>query len=176
MAFHLIQRFGISNPSPGFIKRVATAFKMGSYDGGRFGSGEYGDLGALVAAILLDSETREVVLDADPATGHIREPLIKVISFFRSQGVNFKAPLHMPTLASLESKIGQGSFESPSVFSFFEPDFMPFTSSVQAAGLYAPEAMVLDSDNVLDLHEAMLSTIKFGISNCYKPSFEFLRG
>lgn len=116
MAFHLIQRFGISNPSPGFIERVATAYKTGSYDGGRFGGGEYGDLGALVAAILLDSETREVVLDADPATGQVREPLVKVISFFRAQKLAFKAPLHMPTLMSLESRIGQGSFESPSVF------------------------------------------------------------
>ncbi|KAL7541680.1 LOW QUALITY PROTEIN: hypothetical protein ACHAXR_011131 [Thalassiosira sp. AJA248-18] len=176
MAFHLIQRFGISNPSPGFIERVATAYKAGSYDNGRFGSGEYGDLGALVAAILLDSETRAVVLDADPVTGHVREPLVKVISFFRAQGVNFKAPLHMPTLMSLESRIGQGSFESPSVFSFFAPDFVPFTSSVQSAGLYVPEAMVLESDNVLDLHEAMFSTIKFGISTCYQPSFEGLRG
>ena len=48
----LIQRFGISNPSPRFIERVATAYSTGLY--GQIGSGKYGDLGALAAAILLD--------------------------------------------------------------------------------------------------------------------------
>jgi uncharacterized protein (DUF1800 family) len=114
MAYHLIQRFGVSNPSPTFIERVATAYKLGSYDNGRFGSGKYGDLAALVAAILLDDETRKAVLDADPSHGHVREPLIKVLSFFRGMRVRFASPLHIPTLLSSESKIGQGSFESPS--------------------------------------------------------------
>jgi uncharacterized protein (DUF1800 family) len=119
MASRLIQRFGVSNPSPGFIERVATAYMTGSYDNGRFGSGKYGDLSALAAAILLDTETRQVALDADPINGHIREPLVKVLSFFRSQGVSYMSPLGVPTLLNTEDKIGQGSFESPGVFSFF---------------------------------------------------------
>ena len=83
LAIRMIQRFGISNPSPAFIERVATSYTLGSYDNGRFGSGKYGDLGAMTAAILLDDETRQVVLDADPAHGHLREPLVKLLSFFR---------------------------------------------------------------------------------------------
>lgn len=58
MAIRIIQRFGISNPSPQFIHRVATAYSTGLYDG-QFGSGEYGDLGAMAAAILLDDESRQ---------------------------------------------------------------------------------------------------------------------
>ena len=81
MSLRVIQRFGISNPSPGFIERVATAYKMGSY--GQVGSGKYGDLGAMVAAILLDEESRAAVLDADQSHGALREPLIKVLAFFR---------------------------------------------------------------------------------------------
>ena len=46
LASRMIQRFGISNPSPGFVERVATAYKTGSYMD-QFGSGNYGDLGAL---------------------------------------------------------------------------------------------------------------------------------
>ena len=116
MASRLIQRFGVSNPSPPFIERVATAYSIGSYssNGKIFGSGKYGDLGALIAAILLDDETREVALDADAAHGHLREPLIKVLAFYRAMGVSFESPLHIPTLLASESKIGQGSFESPS--------------------------------------------------------------
>ena len=81
MAYRLLQRFGLSNPSPGLIERVATAYSTGSY--GQIGSGLYGDLRALVAAILLDDESRQVALDADPTHGSLREPLVKVMSLFR---------------------------------------------------------------------------------------------
>mgnify|MGYP001130838593 CR=1 FL=1 len=76
MALRFCQRFGISNPSPAYIERVATAYKSGIYQS--IGSGEYGDLGAMVASVLLDDESRQVVLDQDPSHGHIREPLLKV--------------------------------------------------------------------------------------------------
>lgn len=119
LSLRLLQRFGLSNPSPGLVERVAIAYSEGSYEG--IGSGKYGDLGALVAAALLDDESREVVLDLDPSHGHIREPLVKLLSFFRSMGIAFDMPLRIPSLLSLEGDIGQGSFESPSVFSFFLP-------------------------------------------------------
>jgi hypothetical protein len=173
LATRLIQRFGISNPSPRFIERVATAYSTGSY--GQIGTGEYGDLGALVAAILLDDESRQVVLDADPIFGQLREPLVKVIAFFRSMGLQYNLPLHMPTLLDTESLIGQGSYESPSVFSFFLPEFAPSVDVVQSAGVVAPEAMVLDGRNVLNLLEAMYNTIKFGVTDCVWPSFEAYR-
>lgn len=76
MALRFCQRFGISNPSPAYIERVATAYKSGIYQS--IGSGEYGDLGAMVASVLLDDESRQVVLDQDPSHGHIREPILKV--------------------------------------------------------------------------------------------------
>lgn len=171
MASRLIQRFGISNPSPGFIERVATAYATGSYGTPpRFGSGKYGDLGALAAAILLDDEARQVVLDSDPSHGHLREPLIKVTSFFRSMGVRWAQPLHIPTLMGKESKIGQGSYEIKSVFSFFLPEFVPSVGSVMSGGLVAPESMILSGDNVLDLLESVFSVVKLGISECYKPT------
>ena len=45
LAIRMIQRFGISNPSPGFIERVAIAYATGSYK--NIGSGNYGDMSAL---------------------------------------------------------------------------------------------------------------------------------
>jgi hypothetical protein len=50
LATRIIQRFGISNPSPRFVESVAEAYKSGSFQGaGRnFGSSSYGDLGAMV--------------------------------------------------------------------------------------------------------------------------------
>jgi hypothetical protein len=59
VAFRLIQRFVSSNPSPRYIKAVATAFKTGTYAGAghttTFGAGKYGDLAATIAAVLLVS-------------------------------------------------------------------------------------------------------------------------
>lgn len=53
LAKRMAQRFGISNPTPGFVSRVANAFTTGLYtsdDGISFGSNGYGDLGAMIVA------------------------------------------------------------------------------------------------------------------------------
>jgi len=77
VATSLIQRFGISNPSPRYISQVSTAFKTGVYSKKKlpvsFGNGRYGDLEATIAAILLDREATSVALDADPSAGSLRE-------------------------------------------------------------------------------------------------------
>lgn len=75
LATRLIQRFGISNPSPRYVETVAIAFKNGSYSSGgvTFGSSNYGDLGAAAAAIVLDRESTSEILDADPTGGSLRE-------------------------------------------------------------------------------------------------------
>ena len=77
---------------------MATAYKTGTF--GQFGSGKYGDLGAMVAAILLDNESRSVVLDTDQTHGHLREPLVKVISAFRSMGLQYEMPKSRELLQS----------------------------------------------------------------------------
>lgn len=76
----------VSNPSPGYVERVASAFTTGSYssNGIDFGTGEYGDLEATVASILLDKEPLTVAVDADPTFGSAREPLLRVMHVMRS--------------------------------------------------------------------------------------------
>ena len=74
MARKLIQRFTSSNPSPRYVKAVVDGFRSGTH-GGRTFTGQYGDLGAAFAAILLDREARSPTLDADPTHGQLREPL-----------------------------------------------------------------------------------------------------
>jgi len=53
-------------------------------NGVAFGTQVWGDMAATIAAILLDREATTVVLDADPAHGSLREPLVKVISLMRN--------------------------------------------------------------------------------------------
>ena len=167
LAVRLAQRFGLSNPSPNLIERVAIAYSTGSYEANdlKFGSGKYGDLGALIAAILLDPESRETVLDSDQSHGHAKAPLEKVISFFRSMGLKYESPLAMPTLLDTHDKIGQGSYESPSVFNFYLVEYAP-PGVIRDAGLVAPETMVHQGYRLLYLLDAMATTVKFGINDC----------
>jgi hypothetical protein len=54
-------------------------FSTGAYKDKVY-SGQYGDLAATVAAILLEPEARSVMLDYDPTFGRLREPLLKVVA------------------------------------------------------------------------------------------------
>ena len=58
---------------------ITLAFRTGTYNGKSY-SGQYGDLAATVAAILLEPEARSGMLDYDPTFGRLREPLLKVIA------------------------------------------------------------------------------------------------
>lgn len=81
----LIRHLITSNPSPRYVKVVADAFTTGSYTsvGHTFGSGKHGDLGATIAAIMLDSEARSSTLDDDGNHGRAREPLLKIMHMVR---------------------------------------------------------------------------------------------
>ena len=112
LALRFIQRFGVSNPSPGYIARVAESFTSGTYSFSEssstsiaFGSGVYGDLTAMIASLLLDRESRSVLLDADPFHGSFREPLIKVISFMRN--LEYKSNAKFVAFGRMRNLIGQ---------------------------------------------------------------------
>eukprot|EP00957_Ditylum_brightwellii_P028973 2188601-Ditylum_brightwellii.AAC.1 len=86
IATRLIQHLVTSNPSPRYVGDVAEAFRTGTYSDGvnTFGTGTYGDLEATVASVFLDDEARSTTLDADVTHGRAREPLLKLIHFFRA--------------------------------------------------------------------------------------------
>ena len=130
----LIQYFGISNPSPRYIKQVATSFQDGIYTWSNssstisHGNGEWGDLAATVAAIVLDREAAFPILDDDPTSGSLRQPLLKLISFMRSMNYtrSDSAKLNYPLISGISGKIGQMTYECETVFGFFRPDYSPF--------------------------------------------------
>ncbi len=160
----LIQRFGISNPSPRYVNTVAEAFRHGKYifDNGSvsfsFGSAKYGDLAATVAAIIMDRESRATVLDADLSFGGMREPLIKVISLMRGMAYT-QTSREFASLYDLDAKIGQSPHYLPSVFSFFLPEFAP-PGVIAQASLVAPESMLLQ--NSIGLVNGLISLLKYG--------------
>ena len=157
----LIQKLTTSNPSPRYVKEVVMAFRSGQY-GGNVYSGEYGDLGAAVAAIFMDREARDVTLDLDPAAGKLREPVLKVLHVMRS--LEYK-PRDGVEIEMLWSRIGQIPFYSPSIFNYYLPDYTP-TGPVARASLYAPEAELLTTPYVIGYMNGIASLADNGLTGC----------
>jgi uncharacterized protein (DUF1800 family) len=128
----LIQRLVTSNPSPAYIARVSAVFNNN-------GAGVRGDLAAVVRAILLDPEARNVSLADDAHYGKLREPMVRFAGVLRA--FHGGAPNGRFNLSNLQNDIGQGPFKSPSVFNFFEPDFSQ-PGVVADIGLYSPEFQI----------------------------------
>ena len=164
VSYRLIQRFGISNPSPRYMEAVTTAFAEGEYTSGgvNFGNGEYGNLEATVAAILLDREASPL-LDADPTVGSLKEPLLRVLHFFRS--MEYKSDYPLLLLDNMDTKIGQEAHNIPTVFSYFLPEYAP-PGAIATAGLTAPEAYVANTPKALGLISGFFSLSKYGLVSC----------
>ena len=169
IATRLIQLLITSNPSPRYVQSVAHAFKTGRFSeshqsSNKFGSGRYGDMEAVVAAIFLDPEARSTALAVDRTHGRAREPLLKVMHFLRSMelGADEERQIHLP---ELRSKIGQEAHYSPSVFNFFIPSFQPI-GPVLASNLVSPESQLLDPPQVLSFINGITSVTKYGLADC----------
>ena len=127
MAIRLIQRLTTSNPSPGYVRRVAQVFN----DNGR---GVRGDLGAVVKAILLDPEARPAMpMEID---GKLKEPVLRLTQLFKAYNATSQSGRY-PLVASYII-FGQGPLQSPSVFNFFSPFYAP-PGEIRNSGLVAPE-------------------------------------
>ena len=70
----LIQRLVTSNPTPGYISRVAAVFADN-------GQGERGDMGAVIKAILMDPEARTCSALEEDRFGKLREPFARYTHF-----------------------------------------------------------------------------------------------
>jgi uncharacterized protein (DUF1800 family) len=128
----LIQRLVTSNPSPGYVYRVAQVFADN-------GSGARGDLGAVVRAILLDYEARSPAAAGSFSYGKMREPLLRTTALFRAFGATSNTG-RIP-LVNSNDQIAQMALSAPTVFNFFEPGYVQ-PGPLAAAGLYAPEFQI----------------------------------
>ena len=137
IARRLIQNLVTSNPSPGYVRRVAEAFADN-------GQGVRGDMKAVLRAILLDSEARYGQwLQAD-RFGKLREPQLKFTHLWRAldaRSGNGRVG-NLSTWPYLEERIGQAPLRSPTVFNFFKPDYSR-PGEIRTAGLRSPEFQIL---------------------------------
>jgi uncharacterized protein (DUF1800 family) len=155
----LIQRLVTSNPSAGYVYRVAQKFADN-------GAGVRGDLGAVVRAILTDYEARSPEVLGNFGYGKIKEPLLRMTAFLRAFNVA------APNGRYLDSYFGEGRYgpqfwpvgvfagpgyffaqqplDSRTVFNFFSSTYSP-PGAMAAAGLVAPELEITDSNYAIQV-------------------------
>ena len=127
LAIRLIQRLTASNPSPGYVQRVAAAFNDNGF-------GVRGDMGAVVKAILLDDEARpDFPMEID---GKLKEPLLRLTQLWRAYDARSESGAFPLIISSII--FGQGPLQSPSVFNFFSPFYAP-AGEIRNSSLVAPE-------------------------------------
>jgi uncharacterized protein (DUF1800 family) len=136
----LIQQLVTSNPTPGYISRVAAVFNND-------GTGRRGNLGAVVKAVLMDPEARGSG-PVDANYGHLKEPVLYALNLLRAfdarsfDGVDPRSDgyINPQTL-----NMGQDLWRPPTVFSYFPADF----EVPGLPGVAGPEFGILSASTAL---------------------------
>ena len=164
IARNLIEHLVTSNPTPGYIGRVAAVFNNN-------GSGVRGDLGAVIQAILLDSEARG---PAPPAVfGHLQEPVLFICRFLRAFNTSgattdfVLSDTYLPT----NLQMGEDLFRSPSVFNYYPPIF-----NIPEVGVNGPEFAIQSTTTALARMNIVAETTyhTMPISNPNRPTGTWL--
>jgi uncharacterized protein (DUF1800 family) len=108
----LIQHLVTSNPSPAYVARVSAVFADN-------GSGVRGDMGAVINAILTDSEARGDS-PAENNAGHLREPALFITAMLRGLGGQSDGVLPRSAISAM----GEPIYSAASVFNFYPPSFV----------------------------------------------------
>lgn len=132
ISYRLIQRLVMSNPSPGYVRNVATVFKSSK-----------GDLRAVVTAILTDPEALA------PGSGKIQEPVLFATSLLRSLDAKVTNPAG---LVRQGTDMGQTVLAPPSVFSYFSPFY-------RTMGVPAPEFQGVNASTALGRINFVYATV-----------------
>jgi uncharacterized protein (DUF1800 family) len=150
----MIQHMVTSNPSPAYVSRVAGVFRDN-------GAGVRGDMKAVIQAILLDPEARDsTAAGSNPQYGKVREALVRYTEWARAFTAQSRNGAF--NLGSTEDPIfalGEMTLRSPSVFNWFAPGYVPPNTSIEKAGLLAPEMQMTDVSTVVGYLNYMQSAI-----------------
>jgi uncharacterized protein (DUF1800 family) len=151
----LIQRLVTSNPSTGYIDRVARVFNNN-------GSGVRGDMKAVIRAILTDPEARNLAL-LDNESGKLREPVVRFVHWMRAFGAQSRdGRFLLGATTDPSTSLAQSPLASPSVFNFYRPGYVPPNSLVGSAGLVAPEAQITTETSVAGYLNFMRGVVSTG--------------
>lgn len=134
----LIQRLVTSNPAPAYVRDIAAVFDNN-------GSGQRGDLKAVVRAILLHPQAQAVGNSA----GKVREPVLRLSAFLRAfPHASDTGFWRIGNTDNPATSLGQTPLRAPSVFNFYRPGYVAPGSQSAAAGLVAPEMQLLNESSI----------------------------
>lgn len=154
----LIQRLVTSNPSPAYVARISAVFNDD-------GQGNYGNLGAVLRAVLTDAEARSESWRTSPNYGKFREPFLKRIHLLRALRARSESGRFY--FWNVQDQYGQAPLSSPSVFNFYFPSFSPH-GPLQEGGLLAPEAQIITDTMIVRTANDLTAQIYWGyIGNQY---------
>lgn len=154
----LIQRLVTSNPTPQYVDRVAAVFEND-------GSGERGDLGAVVRAILLDEEARFGHIRQPATFGKVREPLLRLTQVWRGLDARWLQDRMFPDDIDIHLRYNQSPLAAPSVFNFFSPSYTP-GGAVGAVGMVAPEMQAITDTFAISLTNDQWGRIHWQCQGC----------
>lgn len=151
----LIQRFVTSNPSPAYVGRVAAAFNNN-------GQGVRGDMRAVLRAVLLDAEARDMNTSNQSTWGKLREPMVRFGNWMRAFDARSSNGVYaIWNLEDNVSSLGQNPLRAPSVFNWFRPDYAP-PGQILNQSLVAPEFQITHETTVTGYANFMAYTAERG--------------
>ncbi|MBW8880751.1 MAG: DUF1800 domain-containing protein [Asticcacaulis sp.] len=154
----LIQRLVTSNPSPAYVKRVATVFNNN-------GHGVRGDMKAVIRAILTDPEARSATNIADPSFGKLREPVVRLGHLLRAfNATSYTGQWRIRSTAPNWS-LSQAALDAPSVFNFWRPGYVPPQTTLGRNNFVAPEFQGANEVSVAGYINTLQYTINYGIGD-----------
>ncbi|MBB6145329.1 uncharacterized protein (DUF1800 family) [Silvibacterium bohemicum] len=153
----LIQHLVTSNPSPAYVSRVAAVFQDD-------GQGVRGDMQAVLQAILLDEEARgSAAASSNPQYGKVREAMVRYTEWARAFTAQSRTgSFNLRTTEDPIYALGEMTLRSPTVFNWFAPGYVPPGTSIEQAGLTAPEMEMTDVSTVVGYLNYMQSAIGAG--------------
>ena len=161
---NLIQHLVSSNPTPAYIERVSNVFVDD-------GTGMRGNLAAVVKAILLDPEARNLSAALHPHAGRLKGPMLRTVSMARYTEAGAETPsLHddagiqfwLPKKETLFADYLELPFASPSVFNFYEPEFSR-PGEIRELDLLSPEFQITNALTVTTIPNRLLYFIQNGM-------------
>jgi uncharacterized protein (DUF1800 family) len=157
----LIQRLVTSNPSPAYVQRVAAVFQDD-------GQGVRGDMQAVITAILMDDEARNTTSPTytSPNYGRVQEPMVRFTHMARAFVAESRSgAFDVGGTDDPAYGLAEMAQRSPTVFNWFAPGYIPVGTSIEQAGLVAPEMEITDVTTVmgyLNTMQAALSSSGYG--------------
>ena len=164
----LIQRFTSSNPSPLYVNRVAAAWEDD-------GSGTKGNLKAVLNAILMDPEARNIAAKGD-VSGKVREPFLRMVALVRAfTARNERTPATFPVFPGFyTAEFGQMPLSAPSVFNFYLPDHSP-AGELRDRGLFSPELEIATADRLIRVDNRLDQIIQSGLIPAGSQAADYIK-